>query len=41
MISISCGKSFANSLVAQSMVPHALAGIDGSVPDFADLLGEV
>ena len=41
MLSISCGRSFANSLVAQSTVPHALAGIDGSVPNFADLLGEV
>ena len=30
MLSISCGRSFANSLVAQSSVPHALAGIDGS-----------
>ena len=41
MLSISCGRSFANSLVAQSLVPHALAGIDGSVPNFADVLGEV
>ena len=24
-----------------TLLPHALAGVDGSVPDFADLLGEV
>ena len=41
MLAISCAKSFANSLVAPTLLPHALVGVDGSVPDFADLLGEV
>ena len=40
MIAISCGRSFANSLVAQSSHPHALAGVDGEVPHLAELLSE-
>ena len=41
MLAISYGRSFANSLVAPTLMSHALAGNDGSVPVFADLLGEV
>ena len=40
MIAISCGRSFANSLVAQSSHPHALAGVDGEMPYLAELLSE-
>ena len=40
MIAISCARAFANSLVAVSTSPHALAGVDGRMPDLADLLGE-
>ena len=40
MIAISCGRSFANSLVAQSSHPHALAGVDGGVPHLAEVLSE-
>ena len=34
MIAISCSRSFANSLVAQSSHPHVLAGVDGEVLHF-------
>ena len=40
MIAISCARAFANSLVAVSTSPHALAGVDGRMPDLEDLLGE-
>ena len=40
MIAISCARAFANSLVAVSTSPHALAGVDGRMPDLVDLLGE-
>ena len=40
MIAISCGRSFANSLVAQSSHPHALASVDGGVPHLAEVLSE-
>ena len=40
MIAILCARAFANSLVAVSTSPHALAGVDGRMPDLVDLLGE-
>ena len=39
MISISCGRAFASSLV--SSPAESLQGIDGAIPDFADLFGEM
>ena len=40
MIGISCGRAFANSLAAVANATHTLAGVDGKMPDLADLLGE-
>ena len=40
MIGISCARAFANSLAAVATAPHTLAGVDGEMPDMADLLGE-
>ena len=34
------GRAFANSLAAMANTPHTLAGVDGEMPDLADLLGE-
>ena len=39
MIGISCGRAFANSLAAVANAPHTLAGLDGEMPDMADLFG--
>ena len=39
MISISCGRAFASSLV--SFIAESLQGIDGGIPHFADLFGEM
>ena len=39
MLSVSCARSFASSLVAG---PHdAMSGVDGATPDLADLFGSV
>ena len=40
MIAVSCARSFATSLVAQSSLPHALAGVDGEVPCLVEVLLE-
>ena len=37
MLSVSCARSLACSLVVPPKVPHALAGADGPPPDLADL----
>ena len=40
MISISCARAFATSLLAGPRDLHAVAGADGESPDAADLFNE-
>ena len=40
LLSVSCARSFASSLVALPTAMHALGGADGCAPDLADLFAE-
>ena len=40
LLSVSCARSFASSLVALPTALHALGGADGCAPDLADLFAE-
>ena len=40
MLSVSCGRAFATSLLAGPRDLHAVVGVDAGAPDLADLFNE-
>ena len=40
MVSVSCARAFATSLLCGPRALHAVSGVDGGVPDAPNLYGE-